>query len=87
MRAEFNEVKRAHDDILRKALAAQTELEKLDREVKRKSKELAGINAELAKIPGKLVGFGKFVTDLRIECDKLNEINNGLNAIRVQVGA
>ena len=28
MRAEFNEVKRAHDDILKKAQAAQTELQR-----------------------------------------------------------
>jgi septation ring formation regulator EzrA len=48
---EVREVKAAYDDILRKAHAAQTELEKLDREVKRKTKELAGVNAALAKLP------------------------------------
>jgi len=87
MRGEFNEVKRAHDDILKKALAAQAELSKLEGEIKKRKGELAGINAELAKIPDKLRGFDKFVEELRHECDKLTEINNGLNAIRVQVGA
>jgi len=51
MRAEFNEVKRAHDDILKKALAKQSELEKLDAELKRKSKRLADINAALSGFP------------------------------------
>ena len=87
MRAEFNEVKRAHDQIRAKAVEDQAKLEKLQAEIKRKSKELAGINAELAKIPGKLTGFGKFVADLRLESDKLSQINDGLNAIRVEVGA
>ena len=87
MRAEFNEVKVAHDKILTKALEDQAKLEKLQAEIKRRSKELAAINAELAKIPDKLRGFDKFVTDLRRESEKLAQINDGLNAIRVQVGA
>ena len=48
---------------------------------------MAEINAELAKIPDKLRGFDKFVEELRNESDKLSQINSGLNAIRVQVGA
>ena len=87
MRGEFNEVKHAHGEILKKAQAAQSELGKLEGEVKRRSKELAAINAELAKIPDKLRGFDRFVADLRRESDKLAQINDGLNAIRVQVGA
>src|SRR5215469_440657 len=78
MRGEFNEVKHAHGEILKKAQAAQTELGKLEGEVKRRSKELAAINAELAKIPDKLRGFDKFVADLRRESDKVSQINDGL---------
>ena len=87
MRAEFNEVKTAHDKILAKAREDQAKLEKLEGEIKRRSKELGAINAELAKIPDKLRGFDKFVADLRRESDKVSQINDGLNAIRVQVGA
>ena len=87
MRGEFNEVRRAYDDILKKAQAAQSELGKLEGEVKRRSKELAAINAELAKIPDKLRGFDRFVNDLRHESNKLAQINDGLNSIRVEVGA
>src|SRR5262249_25381757 len=87
MRAEFNSVKNAHDQILKKAHEEQAKLTKLEGEVKRGSKELAEINAALAEIPGKLRGFDKFVADLRHESDKLAQINDGLNAIRVQVGA
>ena len=87
MRGEFNEVRRAHDDILKKAQAAQTELQRMEREIKKRKGELAGINAELAKIPDKLRGFDKFVADLRRESDKLAQLNDGLNAIRVEAGA
>jgi len=87
MRGEFNEVKRAHDQILAKAHEEQAKLTKLEGEVKRRTAELGKINAELAKIPDKLRGFDKFVEDLRHESDKLSQINDGLNAIRVQVGA
>src|SRR5262249_20873502 len=87
MRGEFNEVRRAHDEILKKAQAAQTELQRMEREIKKRKGELAAINAELAKIPDKLRGFDKFVADLRRESDKLAQLNDGLNAIRVEAGA
>ena len=87
MRAEFNEVQRAHDKILAKAHEDQAKLSKLEGEIKRRSAELGKINAALAEIPGKLRGFDKFVSDLRNESDKLSQINAGLNAIRVEVGA
>jgi chromosome segregation ATPase len=87
MRGEFNEVKRAHDQILAKAHEAQAELQRMEAEIKKRKGELGKINAELAKIPDKLRGFDKFVEDLRHESDKLSQINSGLNAIRVQVGA
>jgi archaellum component FlaC len=87
MRAEFNEVKTAHDGILKKAHAAQAELENLERELKRKAKALAEIDAEFAKVRGKLGGFNKFVQELQVESNKLSVINDGLNAIRAQVGA
>jgi septation ring formation regulator EzrA len=48
---EVREVKAAYDDILRKANAAQAENEKLDREVKARSKRLAEVNAALAALP------------------------------------
>ena len=87
MRGEFNEVKHAHSEILKKAHEEQAKLTKLEAEVKRRSAELGKINAELAKIPDKLRGFDKFVADLKRESDKLAQLNDGLNAIRVEVGA
>src|SRR5262249_44192116 len=87
MRGEFNEVRRAHDDILKKAHAAQTELERMEREIKKRKGEVAAINAELAKISDKLRGFDRFVAVLRRESDKLAQLNDGLNTIRIEVGA
>ena len=87
MRGEFNEVKHAYSEILKKAQAAQTELQRMEREIKKRKGELAAINAELAKISDKLRGFDRFVADLRRESDKLAQLNDGLNTIRIEVGA
>ena len=51
MRAEFSEVKRSYDQILAKAHAEQAKLEKLEREVKAKTKKLAEVNAAFAQLP------------------------------------
>src|SRR5215472_17010189 len=47
MRAQLNEVKRAHDQILAKAHADQAKLSKLEVEIKRKTAELTKIQGEL----------------------------------------
>jgi DNA repair exonuclease SbcCD ATPase subunit len=48
---ELKEVQHAYDDILRKAHQEQAKLEKLEGEVKARSKKLADINAALAALP------------------------------------
>jgi hypothetical protein len=53
---EFSEVKRAHDDILRKAHEKQRELERTEAELKAKSAELASIQTQLSKIRQQLGG-------------------------------
>jgi chromosome segregation ATPase len=56
IKTEFAEVKRAHDDILRKAHEKQAELEGLEREIKKKSEEQANLNNWLSKIRQQLGG-------------------------------
>jgi chromosome segregation ATPase len=48
---EVKEVQHAYDDILRKANQKQAENEKLDREIRAKSKKLSEVNAALAALP------------------------------------
>jgi chromosome segregation ATPase len=87
MRAEFNEVKHAHDDILKKAQAAQAELEKLEREIKKRKGELAEMKAAIARLPQLERALEAFDAEFTRKAAELSNINAALvKTLRQQQG-
>jgi len=88
MRAEFNEIKRAHDDILKKAHAEQAKLEKLEGEVKKKSKELAARGAALSGLPDLAHRLERLDAEFRGKAGEVsNLVGELIKTLRQQQGA
>ena len=87
MRAQFNEVKRAHDQILAKAHADQAKLSKLEVEIKRKTAELTKIQGEFDKLRQLLRTFESLDPGFQKLANLMNETKIAVNSLRAQLGA
>jgi chromosome segregation ATPase len=87
MRAEFNEVKRAHDQILAKAHEDQAKLEKLQSEIKRKTAELTKIHGDFTKLRQLLREFEALEPGFQKLTSLMTNTKAAVNSLRAQLGA
>jgi len=87
MRAEFNEVKAAHDKLLAQAYEKQAECQRLDKEIKTKSKKLSEVKAALSALPDLGRRLERFDAEFKGKAAELSNVNAALiNTLRQQQG-